>query len=457
MSARWRWAVLAAVVLATRLAHSGVLWVEESYPAAAAVQMLGGRVPYRDFIFDKPPLAPLFYAAFGAWPGVPARIIGAAYVMLCAWLAFALARRLWNDRAGWIAAVLTAFSLTFYVPAAVVALAPDMLMVAPHLGAMLALISARPLMAGVLAGVALAVHTKGVFVLGVLLLWQPAAAMPMIAGFTLVSAACAASLAMLGAWTGYWQQVWIWGSAYAADPLYSSPWSAGALRTFNWLGFHAAAAIGATLAFRRNWRLTAWFVLALAGALLGARFAPRYYLLPLVPLIIAGAGPLAQGRAMLALVLLAVPLARFGPRYVQLAIHGPADWSDLAMSADSERASAIVTRLAQPGDTILVWGYRPEILWRTRLPLGAPFLDSQPLTGVLADRHLTDSRATLPDLAGANRRRLRGAKPTFVVDGLGTYNSSLAILAYPDLADWLSSYEEAGRTHGSIIYRTRGR
>lgn len=457
MSARWRWAALAAVVLATRLAHSSVLWVEESYPAAAAVQMLGGRVPYRDFVFDKPPLAPLFYAVFGAWPGVPSRIIGAAYVMLCAWLAFALARRLWNHRSGWIAAGLAVFSLTFYVPAAVIALAPDILMVAPHLGAMLALISGRPLVAGALAGVALAAHTKGVFVLAVLLLWQPAAAMPVIAGFALVSAACAASLVMLGAWSGYWQQVWIWGSAYAADPLYSSPWSAGSFRTFNWLGFQAAAAIGAILAFRRDWRLAAWFAVALAGALLGARFAPRYFLLPLVPLIIAGAGPLAHGRAMLVLVLLIVPLARFGPRYVQLAIHGPADWSDLAMSADSEQASAIVSRLARPGDTILMWGYRPEILWRTRLPLGTPFLDSQPLTGVLADRHLTDSRATLPGLAAANRQRLLETRPTFIVDGLGPYNRVLAISAYPDLASWMPGYEEAGRTRGCIIYRAKAR
>lgn len=456
MSARWRWAALAAVVLATRMAHSGVLWVEEAYPAAAAVQILNGRVPYRDFVFDKPPLAPLFYAAWGASPGVPSRLAGTAYVILCAWLAFALARRLWNERSAWIAAALAAFSLTFYVPAAVIALAPDMLMIAPHLGAMLALIAGRPLTAGALAGVALAVHTKGLFVLAALLVWQPAAAIPIGLGFTLVTAAVSVALAALGAWSGYWEQVWVWGAAYAADPLYTSSWTAGAQRTFNWLGFHAAAAIGAGLAFRRNWRLAAWFTIALAGALMGARFAPRYYLLPLVPMLIAAAGPLAGARAAFALVLLAIPLFRFGLPHARLAIQGPAGLSDLAMGLDSDQAAAAVRQLAKPGDTILVWGYRPEILWRTRLPLGAPFLDSQPLTGVLADRHLTDSRATLPNLAAANRARLRETKPAFVVDGLGPFNQALSITAYPDLAGWLAGYERAGSTQHCVIYRAKG-
>jgi hypothetical protein len=55
-----RWAAIAAFVLAARLAHLRILWIEECYPAAAAIQVLRGLVPYRDFFFDKPPLAALF-------------------------------------------------------------------------------------------------------------------------------------------------------------------------------------------------------------------------------------------------------------------------------------------------------------------------------------------------------------------------------------------------------------
>ena len=46
---------------------------------------------------------------------------------------------------------------------------------------------------------------------------------------------------------------------------------------------------------------------------------------------------------------------------------------------------------ANAGDTLFVWGYRPEIYVYTGLPAATRFLDSQPLTGVPADRHLTQS------------------------------------------------------------------
>ncbi len=453
MTSARRWLALAALVTAARLCHSGVLWVEEAYPAAAAVRMLHGAVPYRDFFFDKPPLAPLVYLAWGALPGAATRLAGAAYVLLCAWLALGLASKLWSDREGWLAAGLTAFFLTFYVPAATIPLAPDLLMVAPHLAAMRLLAGRRPLAAGAMAGAAMAVHTKGLFVLAALLAWSPASIAPLLAGFAGATALPLLPLAAMGALNGYWEQVWVWGSAYASDPLYANPWTAGAGRTANWLGFHAALAVGAAMAIPKQKRLIAWIAIALAGALLGGRFFPRYYFLPLVPLIIAASGGLARGRARYALLLLLIPLIRFGPRYVQLAAGGASNWSDTAMARDSHEAALLVAREASPGATIFVWGYRPEILWESRLRVGAPFLDSQPLTGVLADRHLTESRATFPALAEANRRRLRDTSPDIVVDGLGPANPALAIGAYPDLREWLAGYRETGRTPGSIVYR----
>ena len=44
---------------------SGIVWVEEAYPAAAAIQILHGKTIYRDFWFDKPPLVPALYLALG--------------------------------------------------------------------------------------------------------------------------------------------------------------------------------------------------------------------------------------------------------------------------------------------------------------------------------------------------------------------------------------------------------
>jgi hypothetical protein len=132
-------------------------------------------------------------------------------------------------------------------------------------------------------------------------------------------------------------------------------------------------------------------------------------------------------------------------------------WADTAMNRDSREASRIIIDAARAGDTILVWGYRPDVLVYTRLPLGTPFLDSQPLTGVLADRHLRDSRATFEPLARENRRRIAATRPSFVADGLGPYNPTLGIERYADLAEWREQYRVLGRTAGSTIYVLRGR
>jgi hypothetical protein len=160
-------------------------------------------------------------------------------------------------------------------------------------------------------------------------------------------------------------------------------------------------------------------------------------------------------RRVVLLLLLLIPLVRFGPRYLMLAndlLHDrAAEWSDLALNQDSHAAADRIDRQG----TLLVWGYRPDIFAYTRMPAGSRFLDSQPLTGVLADRHLTSSLATAPELAARNRRDLIQTKPTWIVDGLGPLNPELAITNYPDLRDWLAAYQEVGRTRYTIIYRLK--
>ena len=51
---------LAALLVAARMCHVGILWEGDGYPLAAAGQMLHGKVLYRDIWFDKPPLVALF-------------------------------------------------------------------------------------------------------------------------------------------------------------------------------------------------------------------------------------------------------------------------------------------------------------------------------------------------------------------------------------------------------------
>ena len=149
--------------------------------------------------------------------------------------------------------------------------------------------------------------------------------------------------------------------------------------------------------------------------------------------------------------MLLLPLGRFGPRYLLLAA-GQTDWNDTWLDRDSREVSALIRGLAHPGDTLFVWGFRPEMYVYTRLPAANRFLDSQPLTGVPADRHLTDS--TSLDVSGArdHRAALVRTHPSFIIDGLGLFNPSLAIPQYSDLRLWFGDYREVARTRGSVVY-----
>src|SRR5262249_42976484 len=147
----------------------------------------------------------------------------------------------------------------------------------------------------------------------------------------------------------------------------------------------------------------------------------------------------------------------FGPRYFllarDLAAGRPHEWADVAMDRDSREAAALAGVLAKPGDTLLAWGFRPETYVYTGLVAASRFLDSQPLTGVPADRHLTDSTPVASELAALNRRELLASHPVLILDGLGPYNPQLSITAYPDLRGWLARYKEVARTRETVLYR----
>jgi hypothetical protein len=196
-------------------------------------------------------------------------------------------------------------------------------------------------------------------------------------------------------------------------------------------------------------------LLSLAAVAAGWRFFPRYYF-QLLPVMTLGAarGYVLMGRWRVVMwLLLLVPFVRFGPRYAALAndlARGrQTEWSDIALNQDSRRAA---DRISGEG-TLLVWGYRPDVFAYTRMRAGARFLDSQPLTGVLADRHLTSSEVAAPEWAERNRRELIRTNPDWIVDGLGPLNPALAIGRYADLAGWFSEYREIGRTQYSVIYK----
>jgi hypothetical protein len=216
--------------------------------------------------------------------------------------------------------------------------------------------------------------------------------------------------------------------------------------------------VGAAAAlFReRKWRMAAWMAISLAGVVLGLRFFPRYYFLLLPPMALAAARgwSLEVSRRRVAVwalaALLAIPLARFAPPYFTLNTS-----RDLAIDRDSQAAAAKLRELARPGDTLFVWGFRPDIFIDSGLPAGTRFLESQAISGVLADRHLFSTQSIAPGFTAPNRRELAASRPTWVVDGLGVYNPALALSRQEYLSDWMAQYVEVAREGFSILYRVR--
>ncbi len=464
--------LIAALVIAARLCHSHVLWADDNLPLAAAMQVARGKVLYRDVWFDKPALVAWIDLLWGARAGVALRLAGAAYVIAVAAMARQFARSKWTEREGLFAAFFAAFFLTFGLPSAVIPLASDMLLILPHLTAVYFAWRGRAFFSGVAAGVGLLCSSKAVFVLAACALWQWRQLPLLLLGFAAPNALALGWMWMHGSAEEYYRQAWQWGRIYAAHTFVEHPFTEGVLRTANWMGFQAALVVGAIVGVRREKRLLVWILISAVGVILGLRFFPRYYFLLLPGMVVAAARgwavltrrlkPTLQTEAratknklaILALcALLAVPLIRFGKPYVILAHKGT--MTDLAMDGDSLAASAILWQLSKPGDTLFVWGFRPDIFIDSGMPAGTRFLESQPISGVLADRHLFSSEAIATDFTAPNVRELLTTHPTWIVDGLGLYNPPLAISREASLAEWFSHYTEVARTDFSILYRLR--
>jgi hypothetical protein len=464
------WAALIALA-GLRLTHAHLLWPDEDYHLAAAINILSGKVPYRDFWYDKPPLGAVYYVLTGGRAGVLLRLLDAAYILLACHLAFKLARACWGEAEGWIAGLLVAFFTAFYLPAAVIPFAVDALLIVPHLAAIYFAYERRAVWAGFFCGVGLLVNLKAGLVLGVCGLWLLDELPLLLAGLAGPLAVALAWLGWTGAWQGFYEQVWRWGLLYTRGAAAGHAWQAGLARVAGWAGFHCALLGGAAWGMPRlgrtlRWKMGVWVALSFASVCLGNRFAPRYFLQLLPPLAILAAHGIRlawkQNRKVAGLafgLLLLLPLARFGWRYAVLAADDLAGreprWSDVVMDQDSRQVALVITQRAQANDTVFVWGYRPDIYVYTRRTSDNLFWDSQPLTGVAADRHLAATGAVYSQTAERNRLLFIQSRPVFVVDGLGLLNPALALTIYPETRKWLTQYEEVSRTKLSIIYQLK--
>jgi hypothetical protein len=440
---------LFALLLAGHLRHAGWLWEGDTLPLAAALQMMHRSVLYRDIWFDKPPLVATVYLLWGAKFGAMLRVAGAIYDLIACVIACLFAERMWTRREGYWAAGLMAFFLTFDTHSAVVPLAADSLLLVPHLAAVFLAARKQAFWAGVAAGIGFLFNTKGVFVLAACALFAWPEVISLAAGFVVPCLAGLGWLGLSGALGPYLDQVWLWPAQYARSPVVSDPVWNGVVRTLGWLGFHAVLVIGAVALWwrRMGWKFLAWFLICYVGVVLGWRFFPRYFFLVLPALTIAAARGLSlvRGRvaAVVAIAAMAVPAVRFAR----------VNPNDLALDRDSLAVSAI----APKSGSLYVWGYRPEIYVYTGLRPATRFLDSQAMTGVPADRHLTQSTVVLTKGTREAREELARSRPDVLIDGLGLYNPALTMDHYAELRPWLAEYREVGRTKGSVVYLRRVR
>lgn len=466
------WAGLSALLLASRLAHVNILWADEDYHLAAAIQVLHGKMLYRDLWYDKPPLNALLLTLFGAWPGWPLRVASMLLGVAGSAAAYRFAAAAWGKREGFLAAALLAFFQVFYFPKAVLTLEPETLLVFPHILAVYWAWRGRALAAGVAAGIGFLLHPRAAFILLSCFVFAPREWLRLGVGFLLPNAVAIGWLVGQSAWSAYLDQVWRWGLLYAASPP-EEPAANRWLRLAGWCGFHAALLIGAALPWRSSalqgrldhhdrWRWMAWCAIALIGAAAGWRFAPHYLNILLPPLVLVASAGLARLRspaiAAAVAIALAVPAVRFGPRYFSLAAEDftgtPHSWIDVRMDQESRTGAATIRALQRPGDTLFVWGYRPNVVVYTRLPVAGRLWDSQAVTGVPADRHLGSAVPVDAEWAARNRAALLQTSPTILSDGLSAYNSQLDIRNFPDLTEWFARYCAVPSTSsGMKVYR----
>jgi hypothetical protein len=407
-------------------------------------------VLYRDVWYDKPPLSALLFTLFGAWPGWPLRLFSMVLELAGAVVSYRFASALWTRREGMFAAAAFVFFHIFYFASAAIPVEPDTLMVLPHLCAVYSAWRGRAMWAGVLSSVAFLLNTKGLFVLAACIAISPAGWWMMLAGFAGPVAIAGAWLGVQGAFGDYIQQVWRWGMLYASNRQPESAW-APLQRLGSWLGFHIALLVGCLVTHDRNKRvkLVLWLAISFAATFIGWRFVPRYMNQLFPPLVIASSYGLSilMKRPVARWVVVALftfPVVRFGPRYADLLRDDirqePHQWSDISMDLESRGAGIALNAMKQRGDTIFVWGYRPNVVAYSRLPVAGQLWDSQPVTMVSADRHLGSAEPLDPEWARENQEKLIRTQPTFIVDGLSSYNPDLDIHKFPRVAEWLDQH-----------------
>ena len=96
-------------------------------------------------------------------------------------------------------------------------LAADLLLLAPHLAAVLLASRRQFFWSGVAAGIGFLFNAKGVFVLAACAVFAWPDVIPLLAGFVVPNIAAVGWLAGTGSLGPYIEQVWLWPTQYAGS------------------------------------------------------------------------------------------------------------------------------------------------------------------------------------------------------------------------------------------------
>jgi 4-amino-4-deoxy-L-arabinose transferase-like glycosyltransferase len=492
-----------AVALLTRAPFLSVpfLDLDEAAALVGARELLRGGTLYVDFVDNRPPLLYAFYAlaqaVFG--PGVPAvRLLLALAVLPLT--AFAASAFFGHDRRGVLAGLLYLVYGAAFLAHDMHSASPEVLMLLPLAGA-LAVVRDPPgpgrpsrlLLAGALVGVATLARQQA-------LLWLPAFALAawgadrlalaavtrgrvvrlaaLALGFCLPLAACYGWFAARGAAGELVFWTWTHNLRYARNPI--PPAEAFERAASYLLPFLLATAPlwwaswrSRRLLARGPWSLLAGAAaLALAGALVGLRFFPHYFVPLYLPLALAAAPATllaleSRGRAARVAVAWPVVLLLAATAANLALYHGP--WRVYEETRPVFRRVGERLR-ADPcygKGPLFVWGFAPQVYAEAGLRPASRFVVPQAsLAGYVPGNRA--SRTGDVDTSALVRQEhwdllmgdLERAGPAFVVDtapsGLHGWDR-YPLADFPRLEGFVrSGYDAVGVVDGAWIWRRKG-
>ena len=280
-----------------------------------------------------------------------------------------------------------------------------------------------------------------------------------------------------------------------------------ARRLYGDRGISNAPDIAKRRVFASDVTLLIWLAVSFAGLSVGGRFYTHYFFQIMPALSLIGArglieiaaytrthGKLAR-RAVTALLVVgfSITVVRFHTRTITLAgdwlrgkkseateawfherlnheermvaafVRGLPDGAEDGLAPEGIRQDVPDARASEgAADYLFVWGYRPELYYWSGLLPASRYLSAQPLTGVPADAQYANGerRSILDDSSTAAARAqlitdLQETQPKYIIDELGFFNGALAILEYPELKEFMSSYKSMGATGRFLVYIRR--